>query len=500
MNADEVERSAKNIWINRTAINHARILADAEAALERSREPGSAESQPSIWRRIMKSPITKLSSAAVVIIAVTVGILHFGGPISGNGVVWAEAIKNMEQASSAIMREKRVFTCNGQEIPFLNSDAVRYYSCEYGAREDMYNTQGFTLYQVCWLTQENVRVKVVPPMQQYERTELTEAERALWGQPGFRAIVDLLKAEDPTPLGRTIVNGKETEGFELKEITTSKMVGVLPIQVDSGVARFWIDVKTSLPVRYEAELLISDKLVTSMTDGKPIRLAVTGHELRWNVEIEPSIFEPDVPRDFTLLKSDSGGAVLPQGVEDIGTWVRQNLGQYEFIAKSRRGVTVVLRKEFLADIAVFKLQGEPKDVRDFYKKLDIYFIGAGTASGGRYKILSPQLAKHVFELSESSDVCTLVTRPKLMVGNGHKYVISINDLGSAVLRPIQKYGERHVDVSFSFFPHGQESVEAPGARRASVDIPSGIKTGPDEAVLIRCEEPETLVLVKVEQD
>jgi hypothetical protein len=506
MNSEQIEQSAKNIRIDRAAIDHARILADAEAALDKSREPWSAEIQPTIWRKIMKSPITKLSSAAAVIIAVAVGAAYFGTSIDGTSVLLAEVIQNVEQVNSAKWQEKRIFTCDGNEISFLcdgneisflNSDAIRYFSSKYGSREDMYNKEGLLLHQAYWLIQENVRIRVVPPMEQYERTELTETERGIWGQPGFRAIVDMLKAEKPTELGRKKVNGRETEGFE---IAGSKIVGILPIQVDSGVARIWVDVETSLPIQYEAELLTSDKLVTSMTGGKPVQIAVTGYAPQWNKEIEPGIFEPNIPRDYTIMKSDSNVSFEGQNLQDITKWILENVGEFELISKSRQGVTIVLRKQFLADIAAFKLQGKRKDVRDFYKKLDIYFIGTGAASGGWYKVLSPQMTGHVFELSESSDVSTLVDRSRLTVRNGYKYIIAINDFGTAVLRPIQKYGEQHVDLSFSFFPYEKESIEIPGATQASVDIPMGVKIGPDEAVLIRCGEPKALILIKIKQE
>jgi hypothetical protein len=506
MNSEQIEQSAKNIRIDRAAIDHARILADAEAALEKSREPVSAEIQPTIWRKIMKSPVTKLSSAAAVIIAVAVGITHFGTSINGTSVVLAKMIQNVEQVNSAIMREKRIFTYDGKKIPFLNSDAVRYYSSEYGAREDMYNPEGLLLHQVYWLTQENARVKVVPPMQQYARTELTEPELGIWGQPGLRAMVELLKAENPTTLGRRTIDGREAEGFE---IAGSKMVGILPIQVDSGVARIWVDVETSLPIQYEAELLTSDKLVTSMTSGKPVQIAVTGHDPQWNVEIEPSIFEPNIPRGYTIIEPTTVG---PIGLETITNfkvmpenWLEiprveiphdplswpSDIGNIEYIHKSREGVTIVLRKQFEVNIAAFQLQCSWEDLEDFYEKLDICFTG--TLSPGDYAILSPEVARHVFELAESSDVFALRSRTTLKAGNGHKCLLGISNLGSAVLGTVQKYKEQHIALSFSFFPHAWlESPDTPGVNRASVDI-QGIKVGPREAVLVRYANPARLI-------
>ena len=481
MKSKEIERLAKKIPVDRAVIDQARILTDAEAALEKSRKQQTAPVQPNIWRIIMRSRITRFSTAAVIMTAVILAAIHFAGSIGEAGKIWAAAIQNIEHVNSALMYEKRIFTCDGSEVPFLNSDAVRYYSSKYGAREDMYNTEGLLLYQVFWLIRENVRIKIFPPMEQYKRTELTEDERMVWGRSGFRAIVELLKAEKPTELGRKKVNGREAEGFEIRN---SKILSVIPVRIDSGVARFWIDVDTSLPLRYEAEFVTSDKLVTSLTDGKPIRVEVAGHDLRWNVEIASDIFEPNIPRDYTVLKSDSDVSFEGQDLRDISKWILENVGEYEYLSKSRRGVTIVLRKQFLADIAVFRLQGEPKDVDDFYEKLDIYYGGSPTASGGHYTVIGPQMIRDVFELSTSCDVFALVARPKLKVKNGHKHLIRINDLGTAVLRTVQKYNEQHVDVSFSFFPSDRESADSTGQIQASIDIPSA-KISQEEAVLYR---------------
>jgi len=506
MNSEQIEQSAKNIQIDRAAIDHARILADAEAALEKSREPWSAEIQPTIWRKIMKSPVTKLSSAAAVIIAVAVGSMYFGTSTDGTRAVLAEAVQNVQQSNSAKWQEKRIFTCDGNEISFLNSDAIRYFSSKYGSREDMYNKEGLLLHQAYWLIQENVRIRVVPPMGQYERTELSEAERGIWGQPGFRAIVELLKAEKPTPLGRNEINGKETEGFQ---ITDSGMEALIPIQVDSGVARIWVDVETSLPIQYEAELLTSDKLVTSMTGGQPVQIAVTGHDPQWNVEIEPSIFEPNIPRGYTIIEPTPVG---PIGLETITNfkvmpenWLEipcveiprdplswpSDIGNIEYIHKSRNGVSIVLRKQFTVNIAAFQLQCSWEDLEDFYEKLDICFTG--TLSPGDYAILSPEVATDVFELADSSDVFALRSRTTLKAGNGHKCLLGISNLGSAVLGTVQKYNEQHIALSFSFFPCAWlENAETPGVNRASVDIPS-IKVGPREAVLVRYANPARLI-------
>jgi len=79
--ASEIERLAKKIRFSPNAAADERILASAEAALEKSIKTKPAALQPNIWRIIMKSRITKIAAAAIIIIAILIGINQFGGSI-----------------------------------------------------------------------------------------------------------------------------------------------------------------------------------------------------------------------------------------------------------------------------------------------------------------------------------------------------------------------------------------------------------------------------------
>ena len=65
-----------------------RVHDDISAALAEPKKKESAVIQPSLWRIIMKSPITKPAAAAVIVIAVLIGIHQFGGSIES--VSWAD--------------------------------------------------------------------------------------------------------------------------------------------------------------------------------------------------------------------------------------------------------------------------------------------------------------------------------------------------------------------------------------------------------------------------
>ena len=96
-----IERSIKkpyleNIEVSADAEMDGRILGDALAAMEESKKASPALSEPSIRRTIMKSPITKLAAAAVIIIAVLLGVKFAGGPDVAN-VAWGEVTSRVAQ-------------------------------------------------------------------------------------------------------------------------------------------------------------------------------------------------------------------------------------------------------------------------------------------------------------------------------------------------------------------------------------------------------------------
>jgi len=75
-----------------------RIVRAALTALDESEKTRSLSAEPNIWRIIMKSRMTKLAAAVVIIIAVVIGVNQFGGSIDITTIAFAdisEAMKNV---------------------------------------------------------------------------------------------------------------------------------------------------------------------------------------------------------------------------------------------------------------------------------------------------------------------------------------------------------------------------------------------------------------------
>lgn len=79
-----------------------RILADAIDRMEELILQSSSRAGRNLWRIIMKSPITKLIAAAVIIIAVLLGVKFVGNPF-GSNVTFAQVIQPILDAKTAVL-------------------------------------------------------------------------------------------------------------------------------------------------------------------------------------------------------------------------------------------------------------------------------------------------------------------------------------------------------------------------------------------------------------
>ncbi len=93
---EDIEKIVRNLdlGIETNARTDQVVLNELLEAQKKSEKQDSASTLPNIRRFIMKNSITKLAAAAVVLIAVLIGIGHFGN--SNSSVVWAEVAEQFE--------------------------------------------------------------------------------------------------------------------------------------------------------------------------------------------------------------------------------------------------------------------------------------------------------------------------------------------------------------------------------------------------------------------
>jgi len=248
----------------------------------------------------MKNPITKLAVAAVVVVAVLIGINLLGG--SATSVVWGEVVRNIEASPGFIYRMRQIY--NDKETGTREFHMMVYGSAEYGMRMDSYLDPEFPIQTYATLS-DGAMTSVDHPNRTYYRTALADDALAeLENMEPKEAVREYLSAEY-TKLGRRTIEGIEAEGIEIDDPSEAKAT----FQVDSCVIQLWVAVDTGLPILVEVD-----------TVGKNGTLEVhtVQDNFQWNVELDASEFEPNIPEDYTPMEVE----IDADGVSSYKTTVK----------------------------------------------------------------------------------------------------------------------------------------------------------------------------------
>jgi len=277
------EAIKKNLNFTASAEMRERILTDVLDAQEESKKTKSALAWPNIRSTIMKSPITKLAAAAVIVIALLIGINQLVG--SAGSVAWGEVVRNIEASPGFVYRMKQTY--NQEETGTIELNMMAYGSAQYGFRLDGYNDEEVTVQTYATLS-DGAMTSVDHPNRTYYRTALADDALAeLENMEPKETVREYLSAEY-TKLGRRTIEGIEAEGIEIDDPSEAKAT----FQVDSCVIQLWVAVDTGLPILVEVD-----------TVGKNGTLEVhtVQDNFQWNVELDASEFEPNIPEDYTQM-------------------------------------------------------------------------------------------------------------------------------------------------------------------------------------------------------
>jgi len=241
---------------------------------------------------IMKSRIAKLAAAAVIVIAVVVGIYQFGSSVES--VAWGEVVGNIEHTRTFMFRGWASGTglSNVPKEKAFESEMVVYGSSEYGTRVETY--MGGNVASIMYmLPAEKVMISVMPQRKKYMRMLLTEDLTVKMRQQGNdpRDMVRRFLSVEYTELGRAKIDGIEVEGIEVND---PKAWPGIAGMFQSFVGRLWVDVKTDLPVRLEMEFAHEQM-------QQKMKMKMVMEQFQWDVELDAGLFEPNIPPDYTLM-------------------------------------------------------------------------------------------------------------------------------------------------------------------------------------------------------
>ncbi len=279
--AENIEKLIKNIDIDTNAKTDNAVLGDVIEAFEKSKGKKTSATEQNIWRIIMKSPITKLAAAAVIIVAVILGLTITGGPDIAS-VTWAEVIEKVEQIPALTF--DMTVEISHSENNKLSFQSENYVAGDYGTKSSIYmNGELFVVkYR---LPKKNLAYEIRPKDKTYIRIDLPDRQAAKGQDPDDpRTWLKMILSGDYTELGSDNINGVAVEGIECNR---PEMTG------ENGVMRLWVDVETNLPVRIEVEMV-------GMESGQMRPHKYVMENFQWDVELDESVFEPNIPPDYKL--------------------------------------------------------------------------------------------------------------------------------------------------------------------------------------------------------
>ncbi|HEY5503535.1 MAG TPA: hypothetical protein VIK28_00135, partial [Sedimentisphaerales bacterium] len=175
------------------------------------------QGKPNIWRIIMRSPITKLAMAAVIIIAVLVGIYVITGktPVV-TCCAWAQIADKVAQIKTCIynMHLRQSGGPLGQKVQEVESKI--YISSDYGQRIET-SLDGNVFQQVYVMADSNAEVLVMPSEKKYMRLVLTgDTQSKLKAQmQDPRDTITKFMTGPFKDLGKDTINGVEVKGIEV---------------------------------------------------------------------------------------------------------------------------------------------------------------------------------------------------------------------------------------------------------------------------------------------
>jgi hypothetical protein len=252
------------------------------------RETNQNQQQANIWRLIMRSPITKLAMAAVVIIAVGLAIYYFAGGGTKSCCAWPLIADKVAQIKTCVY-STHVRQTIGPQGSQIDVNGISYLSSEYGNRSDTY-MNGSLAMQMYMRTDDKVSIMVMPSEKKYMRMVLTDEmlNQSKKQSQDPRDMLTTFMTGQIKELGTKVIDNVEVKGMEVVDPPSVRGV------YGSFIGRLWVDVATEYPVSIEIETEIG-------TGADATKMQIVMDDFVWGEELDPGVFEPNIPADYTMM-------------------------------------------------------------------------------------------------------------------------------------------------------------------------------------------------------
>jgi hypothetical protein len=266
------------------------VLNKVLIAHEKITNKNSAAFEPDIRSKIMKSPITKLA-AAVIIIVVILGLVEFIDTESNSGIVWAEVAKKVETSRGVICRGRDVVIDSRDGGQDGGPDYTMNYLANTKSRYDSYEGD-----QIIKTFYDDYNTKTVVFIDHVHKSYIKKIlermeQNDLWRDP--KSLVQKFLSHEHRELGQNTVEGVLCEGIETTDPSFDETNS--NFTVDSLKAQLWVSVETDYPVLLEFEV------IRTVGDNEKVHIKAVMDQFQWDVELDESIFEPNIPAGYMQI-------------------------------------------------------------------------------------------------------------------------------------------------------------------------------------------------------
>jgi hypothetical protein len=224
---------------------------------------------------LMKTKLTKLAAAAVIVIAVLVGIFHFGGPLTAT-VSFADVVKPILNARTASL--DIIIGSQGNQA-VIHDDIM-------GSRIRRTVSGAESTDIIIDFEQQK--------MLALDHTNKTAVYIGLGGLPDLKNYVELLQ--------NLIIRLQKKPDLKIENQGIQNINGrdclTFVAQVESETITIWADAETTLPIRIEE---------------KTPNMQIMCDNLQFDVDFDESLFSMEVPDGYTI--QDAGGIDFSQSSE-----------------------------------------------------------------------------------------------------------------------------------------------------------------------------------------
>ncbi len=264
--ADKLKKLINKSEIQISSQTDKRILGDAFERMDELRQDRQAGTGVNIWRIIMKTKITKMAAAAVIIVAVLIAIHQLAG--NGASAVYASVVEQLHNART--MTYSLITQMNIENVPTVRVDMA--------FKEPGYmritTTDGY-LTAIDWA--QNKGISILPTRKQFIEFEATNYQHDPAQDP-FAVIENLrtLPSRADAELGEKEIDGRLLQGFRV---------------IEEGVINtVWVDPRTGELARVVMEFPDAPGMSVIMTD------------FQFNVELDDSLFSLTPPEGFERVE------------------------------------------------------------------------------------------------------------------------------------------------------------------------------------------------------